>query len=188
MQSRQHHQLEVRGFLQKHFSSQSWEFELPEGSGNETYIARSNGHACFVKLGAQATRYQVMASIGLTPQVLAAGSLEDGTSIIVQAYIAGRKPVWKDYRIRLEQFANAINKAHHCLEVKAILPKVSSDLYSVAGMEALARIRQRWAHYKARVPAVTGFVDESLDYLGQQVRDFQGAGLVASHNDICNAN
>jgi thiamine kinase-like enzyme len=31
-------------------------------------------------------------------------------------------------------------------------------------------------------------VDEGLGYLREQVQDFQGAGLVASHNDICNAN
>jgi thiamine kinase-like enzyme len=188
MQNRQQHQREVQAFLQKHFSNQSWEFALPEGSGNETYLARSNEHTCFVKLGVQATKYQAMASIGLTPQVLAVGSLEDDTSIIVQAYIAGRKPSRRDYHIHLEQFASAINKAHHSPEVKQVLPKVSSDLYSVIGLESLARIQRRWERYKAQVPEVADFIDESLVVLRQQVMDFQGTGLVASHNDICNAN
>jgi len=188
MQNRQQHQREVQAFLQKHFSNQSWEFALPEGSGNETYLARSHEHTCFVKLGVQATKYQAMASIGLTPQVLAVGSLEDDTSIIVQAYIAGRKPSRRDYHIHLEQFASAINKAHHSPEVKQVLPKVSSDLYSVIGLESLARIQRRWERYKAQVPEVADFIDESLVVLRQQVMDFQGTGLVASHNDICNAN
>ena len=52
----------------------------------------------------------------------------------------------------------------------------------------LTSIQQRWKYFRAQVPKEANFVDESLDYLEQQVRDFQGTGLVASHNDICNAN
>lgn len=32
------------------------------------------------------------------------------------------------------------------------------------------------------------FVDESIDYLKKQIGQFQGAGLAASHNDVCNGN
>ena len=187
MQDRQQHQQEVQAFLQKDFSShQSWEFALPNGSGNETYFVRSNGQAYFVKLGAQVTKYQAVASIGLTPEVLAVGTLGDGTSIIVQPYIVGRKPSRRDYHNRLEQFATAINKVHHDPELKRVLPTVSSDTYSGVGLEALDHIQQRWEHYKKQVPKLAGFVDESLDKLEQQVVNFQGTGLVASHNDICN--
>lgn len=188
MQNRQQHQQEVQVFLQQRFSNQPWELTLPKGSGHETYFARCNEHAYFVKLGVQATKYQVVASMGLTPQVVAADFLRDGTSIIVQPYIAGRKPSRNDYHIRLEQFASAINQLHHNTEVKQVLPKISSNLYSVAGLESLAHIQQKWDRYRLKVPHVMDFIDESLDYLRQQVKDFQGTGLVASHNDICNAN
>jgi len=188
MQNRLQHQQEVQVFLQQHFSNQSWELTLPNGSGNETYFAQCNGHTYFVKLGVQAIKYQAVASIGLTPQVLAAASLGDETSIIVQPYIAGKKPSQRDYHNRLEQFASAINQIHHSAEVKQVLPTVSSDHYSVVGLGSLAYIQQKWEHHKAKVPDVADFVDESLDYLRQQVKDFQGTGLVASHNDICNAN
>ena len=126
--------------------------------------------------------------MGLTPQVLAFGSLGDGTSIIVQAYIAGRTPSRRDYHIHLEQFATAINRVHHTPDLKQILPQASSEYYRVTGAASLAHIREKWECYKAQVPEVANFVDESLDDLGQQVKGFQGAGLVASHNDICNAN
>ena len=186
--SRQQHHQEVQVFLQQHFSNQPWELTLPNGSGNETYFARCNQHSYFVKLSVQATRYQVAASIGLTPQVLALGSLGDGTSIIVQPYIAGKRPSRRDYHIHLEQFASAINQIHHSAEVKQILPKVSSNLYSAAALESLTHIQQKWERHKPQVPGVADFIDENLDYLRQQVMDFQGTGLVASHNDICNAN
>lgn len=188
MQNRQHHQQEVHGFLQKHFGFTHWEFTFPGGSGNETYFAHSSERACFVKLGVEIARYQAMTTIGLSPQVLAAGYLEDGTSIVVQPYIAGRNPSRRDYRIHLDQFATAIHKMHRSPEVKQVLPKAPSDLYREAGLESLTRIRRRWEHYRPLVPGVADFIDESLAYLAQQVQGFQGSGLAASHNDICNAN
>jgi thiamine kinase-like enzyme len=188
MQNRRQHQQEVKGFLQKHSLGHHWRFALPIGSGHETYFAHGNEHTYFVKLGVQIARYQAMASLGLTPQVLAAGYLEDGVSIVVQHYLAGRNPSRKDYRLLLEQFAATINRMHHSPELQRVLPEVSSDLYSAVGLELLSSIQQRWQYYRAQVPEVADFVDESLAYLTRQVQSFPGAGLVASHNDICNAN
>ncbi len=188
MQNRQQHQQEVQAFLQQRFSNQPWELTLPKGSGHETYFAQCNEHIYFVKLGVQTTKYQVVASIGLTPQVLAVDSLIDGTSIIVQSYITGKSPSRNDYHIRLEQFALAIKQIHHNPEVKQVLPKVSSNLYSVVGLESLAHIQQKWERHKSKVPSVADFIDESFAYIRQEIKGFQGTGLVASHNDICNAN
>src|SRR5262245_60707686 len=99
MENRQQHKQEVQIFLQQHFPNQSWDFALPSGSGNEKYFARCNEQSYFVKLGVQATRYQVVASMGLTPQVLMTGSLRDGTPIIVQPQIVGKSPSRRDYHI-----------------------------------------------------------------------------------------
>jgi len=188
MQNRQEHLQEVHTFLQRHFSNQSWEFTLPHGSGNETYFAWCNGHKYFVKLGVQATKYQVVASIGLTPHILAAEYLADGTSVIVQPYITGKRPSQRDYHVQLEKFASVINQLHHSAEVKKVLPNVSSDLYRAAGLESLDHIKQKWVRHKSQVTEVADFIDECLDHLRRQVTNFQGTGLVASHNDICNAN
>ena len=188
MQDRQRHQREVRAFLQKHFFIRDWKLTLPHGWGNETYYATSNQQAYFVKLGVQISRYQIMASIGLTPQLLAAGSLDDGVSILVQPFITGRNPSPRDYQTHIEQIAGIIDRVHHNLAVQRVLPAVSSDLYSVAGSQALARLQQRWNFYRVQVPQVAEFVDESLSYLAGQVQLFSGIDLVASHNDICNAN
>jgi hypothetical protein len=73
MRDRQYHQQEVLAFLQKRFSSHHWDLTLPKGSGNETYFANGNGHAYFVKLEAPEANYQAMASMGLTPPVIATG-------------------------------------------------------------------------------------------------------------------
>src|ERR1051325_938011 len=163
MQNRQQHQQEVQTCVQQHFSNQSWALTLPAGSGNETYFAQCNGHTYFVKLGAQVAKYQVVASIGLTPQVLVAEYLRDGTSIVVQPYIAGKRPSRRDYRIHLEQFAAAINQLHQSAEVKQLLPEVSSDLHKVVGLESLTHLQQKWERHKLQVPDVADFIDESLD-------------------------
>lgn len=188
MRNRQRRRQEVQAVLQKHFSSQVWELTIPEGSGNETYFARCRGHHYFVKLGTLATKYQVVASIGLTPPVLVADTLADGTSILVQPYIDGKKPSRREYHSHLEQFASAIEQIHHSLEVKEVLPEAPSSSYRVAGLAALEHIQQKWERYKPQVPNVAGFIDESLDHLRNQITKFQGSGLVASHNDLCNAN
>jgi hypothetical protein len=69
-----------------------------------------------------------MSSIGLTPPVLASGYLEDGTSLVVQPYIKGKKPTRKDYRLYIKQIATTINRMHRSAEIKQVLPEASSDL------------------------------------------------------------
>jgi hypothetical protein len=188
MQNRQKHQQEVLTFLQKHVSPQTWEFSLPHGWGNETYFARSREKHCFIKLGIQIERYRVMASIGLTPPLLTAGQLVDGTSIIVQDAIDGRMPSRKDYRDHLEQFATAIKTFHQSPELQRSLPPVPSGSYNILAYQALEQLRRKWQVHRALVPSVAGFIDESLDELGRQVHKFQGQGAVASHNDINQGN
>ena len=39
MLERNRHQQEVEAFLKRHFSSRVWEFSIPHGRGNETYLA-----------------------------------------------------------------------------------------------------------------------------------------------------
>jgi len=186
--NRQPHRQEVHAFLQKHFGITYWDFAIPNGSGNETYFVNGNEQRYFIKVGVQIERYQAMDALGLIPPVLLTGYLTDGVSIIVQAYIAGRTPSRKDFQTQLEQIATMISRTHHGAEVKRVLPEASSNTYRDLGLAVLTGIQQRWEAYQAQVPEVAEFVEASLADLHQQVQSFQGAGLVASHNDICNAN
>ena len=110
MPDRQEHQQEVRRFLQKNFSIDDWRFSLPHGSGVESYFAQGNGQSYFVKVGVQAERYLAMAEIGLTPSVLVDGQLDNGLSVIVQPFIAGRRPSRLDYWDQLMEVAGLIRK------------------------------------------------------------------------------
>jgi thiamine kinase-like enzyme len=188
MQNRQAHQQEVQGFLQMHFHNRDWHFTLPHGWGHESYFAHGGERAYFVKLGVQVARYSIMAGMGLTPEVLAAGTLEDGTTLIVQPRIQGRTPTRRDYRTHLEQFARLISQVHDSAELQHSLPEVAGGSYREAGNRSLRRIRHKWLLHRVQVPEAADFVDASLAELERQVRQFTGAGLVASHNDICNVN
>src|SRR5688572_14413899 len=188
MPNRREHQQDVRSFLQNHLSIHDWIFSLPRGSGMETYFARGNERGYFVKVGAPVERYLAMAEIGLTPPVLASGQLESGLSILVQPLIARRKPSRIDYRDQLEQVAALIRRMHHHPQLRGVLLLPASNLHKEAGLRALNHLRQKWERYKVQAPDVAEFVENSLDYLAQQVNLFTTDGLVASHNDICNAN
>ncbi|HSF81630.1 MAG TPA: aminoglycoside phosphotransferase family protein [Anaerolineales bacterium] len=170
-------------------SNQSWNITLPpHGTGNETYFAQSNEQSYFVKLGAHTDRYQVMSNLGLSPQIITLGYLEDGTSILVQQRIAGKKPSRKEFHLHLIKFAESIKRTHQCEYLKRILPKRSSTLYKDVGLEILGEIEQRWEKRESEVPAFAEYVNEKLTYLKNQIDQFTGEGLVASHNDICNGN
>ena len=188
MLDRQEHQQEVRAFLQKNLSIHNCAFSLPRGRGMETYFIQENERRYFVKVGAPIERYLSMAEIGLTPPVLVFGQLESGLSIVVQPFLAGRRPTQIDYCDELEKVAALIRTLHHHPQIREILQVASSGLHKDAGIQALGHLRQKWERYKTQVPAVAKFVDNSLEYINQQVNLFPSEGLVGSHNDICNAN
>jgi thiamine kinase-like enzyme len=188
MPNRRQHQQQVQAFLNEHLSPHEWEFSLPHGRGKESYFAQGNGQHYFVKVGVQAERYLAMAEIGLTPPVVLHGQLEDGLPVIVQSFAPGRTPSRLDCRERLTEVAEIIRIMHNSPRIKAVLEAAPSNLYQDAGMSALDRLREKWERHKAQVPSAAGYVDESLEKLAQQVDQFSGEGLAASHGDICNAN
>jgi len=185
---RRRRQQAVQAFLQKHFGCGQWEFTLPHGRGGETYFASQGGQAYFVKRGVDTRRYQIVAALGLTPPVLAAGHLPDGASILVQPRIPGRNPSRQDYRAHLDRFAAIIAQTHRSPALRQALPAAPSEQYRAAGMAALTRLRQRWEAIRPHVPPAAALVDQGLARLAQRIDGFQGEGLAASHNDICNAN
>jgi hypothetical protein len=189
VQNRYQHRQEVAVFLQRHLTDQRWELTLPSsGRGHETYVACGGGDSYFIKLGAHIARYQVMASLDLTPPAIASGYLQDGISILVQPYIEGRHPSWQDFRHHLPRIATVLNKTHSSQTLRDCLPRGPSETYRGVGLAALKRIGHKWEVYRAQVPKVENEINETLAHLREEIRGFVGTGLVCSHNDICNGN
>jgi hypothetical protein len=188
MPARTAHQREIEGFLKSQMLFRTCTLTLPQGTGKETYIARSDAKDYFVKLNVDLARYEAVASCGLTPQVITRGILDDGTTVLVQPYIKGKSPTRKDYRLYLCTFATMIHLLHHDETIKHLLPAVIDESYRSAGLAVLDKINAKWFALRGLVPDSIAFIEESLEYLREQISGFSGSGLVASHNDICNAN
>ena len=186
---RDQHRLEVVAFLRSNVASHAWNIELPPyGTGQETYIAQANQQKYFIKLGAELVRYQIMAELGFSPSIIATGILEDGMTILVQAYISGRVPSRHDFQANLLSFAQIIRTTHHNYRMKRILPPTESESFRDAGFAMIHQIEHRWARYRSKLPSAREYVNENIEYLKDEVSKFSGSGLVASHNDICNGN
>ncbi|MBN1667499.1 MAG: aminoglycoside phosphotransferase family protein [Anaerolineales bacterium] len=180
---------EVERFLQQLFPQQSWTITRPaSGSGGASFYASNHKQAYFIKLGAQVERYQVLSELGLAPEVVASGALEDGTSILVQPRLVGRTPTGMDFARHLKQFAEAVGKLHRSQHLLEILPPRASQAYREVGLEALADVKQRWEQHQAAVAHLAPYVNQRIAHLEAQVSQLAGQGLVASHGDICNAN
>ncbi len=188
MPNRQEHQQEVNAFLQRRLSLYDWKFTYPHGWGKESYFAHGFKRTYFVKVGVEVERYLAMAEIGLAPSVILHGQLESGLSVIVQSFIKGKNPSRADFRERMSDVAEVIWKMQDSPRVVETLSVETSDQFKDAGFRALDRLRRKWERHRIQVPSVAGFVDESLDRLEEQINQFSGEGLVASHGDICNAN
>jgi thiamine kinase-like enzyme len=187
--SKDSHRAEVRAFLEKHLANITWKIRLPpHGTGQESYFASAGDRAYFIKLGANRERYLGMAKLGLSPKIVTTGSLEDGTTILVQQQITGRKPTRQDFQQHWRAFAQSLRTTHCSKALKKILPERSSMQYSRVGLEVLEEIARRWERYKGKVPAFREYVDQKIQTLRDQVSQFDGSGLVASHNDVCNGN
>ncbi len=103
----------------------------------ESYFAQGNGQSYFVKVGVQVERYLAMAEIGLTPPVLVYGQLDNGLSVMVQRFVAGRTPTRPDYRNQLMEVAGLVHRMHSHSRVNEVLQEVSSNLYKDAGLRAM---------------------------------------------------
>jgi thiamine kinase-like enzyme len=187
--SRKQHKEEVLAFLRKHISHQDWEIMLPPyGTGHETYFVTDGGQSCFVKLGTETGRYQIMADLGLAPRVIICGDLADGTSILVQQRVDGTMPSRSDFHRFLRQFAESLRAIHQCQALMTLLPQQVSPCFKDAGLQTLAEIEARWKTHEQQVPAYAAEINESIAFLRSRVEKFTGSGLVASHNDVCNGN
>lgn len=186
---REVHKNQVVAFLQQHVKQQPWSLDLPpSGRGQETYFARSDEASCFIKVGAESERYRIMSESGVAPEVIAVGYLENGIPILVQRRMIGRMPSRKDFQERLDIFAHILGLTHRNEKLKAVLPQIVQQDYKNVALAKIAAVERRWLKIKSSVLAFADEVDQNIQHLKDQVEQFTGRGLVASHNDPCNAN
>ncbi len=187
---RDQHLPAVQVFLRQQVANQAWQITRPpHGTGQETYFASGQDQEVFIKLGARVELYRAAAQLVLAPPLIAAGCLQEGTSILVQQRIQGHMPTRQDFQRLLRQFAQSIRSLHGSQALQQHLAPRLSHQYRDVGLEMLVEVEQRWQFYAPCVPSrVAGYVNEKMEYLKNRLGQLQGSGLVASHSDPCNAN
>jgi thiamine kinase-like enzyme len=188
MLNRQQHRKEIQNYLEGNIAFCEWSFTLPKGKGHETYFAHGKGVTYFVKVNAEVARYEILASEGLTPEVVSVGHLEDGATILVQSYIPGESPTRKDFQFHLDKVARIVRDVHQNSRLQRILSPAGFNNCRDAAFSALNSLRNQWELYKFEVGNEATCVEDSLDGIAEIIVQIHGDGLVASHNDICNAN
>jgi hypothetical protein len=190
MQNRYRHEEEVLSFLQRWLPGRRWGLVPPRwGRGRETYVATGGGESYFVKLGVRLEPYLAMSAADLTPPVLRSESLTDGTTILIQPYLSARTPSWGDFAFLLDDFAAVVRQMQHDPQVQDAIAHATSPNYRDMAVAAYDRLTARWLSNRDRLPRnATERVDNALAGLWEQVQEISGSGVVAAHNDICNAN
>lgn len=186
---RDQNQTEVVAFLQKHVAGHTWQLQHPPyGTGQETYFAKNQEQTYFIKLGAEIERYQIMSDLGFAPAVIATGFLEAKLPILVQKYVAGSVPSWRDFQTYWRKFAVILRDTHQNVRLQQVLSPKPFASHRAVGLASLAQVEKRWCQIRPQVPSAVNYVDAQIAQLKASVSDFSSEGLVASHNDICNGN
>ena len=182
------HKEEVEIFLQNRFHEENWTFLSTNGSGNEKYIAESNGTKYFVKLDVKIDRYEILSELGISPKIVNHGCLNDGTSVIVQEYISGHNPSPKDFQSHIYDVATILSNVHNNRKLQTVLKKDEINTCQEAALKAFYGIVERWEYNKKELVAYNGYIDDSLMQIKSNIRQIEGKNLASVHNDICNAN
>ena len=190
MQNRYRHEHEVVSFLQRSLTGSRWRIGPPRwGRGRETYVASGDRGSYFVKLGARPEPYLAMSACDLTPPILGSGTLTDGTTILIQPYLAARAPSWGDFALRLDEFANVVRKMQCDPRVHEAVAHATSPRHRDLAESAFGRLTARWLSNRDLLPReATERVDNALAGLWGEIQEISGSGVVAAHNDICDAN
>jgi len=188
MENQYRHKEEVERFLQNTLHMETWEFLSTNGSGNEKYIAASDGKKYFVKLDVQLARYEILGDLGISPKIINSGFLEDGKTIIIQEYVTGHNPSPKDFQTHIYEIATILANVHNSKKLQKVLKKSEIKTYQEAALKAFYEIVDKWEYYKNELSAYTVYIDNSLKQIQSNIYKIEGNNLVSAHNDICMAN
>ncbi|GAC1566388.1 MAG: hypothetical protein NVS3B14_08240 [Ktedonobacteraceae bacterium] len=102
----------ARNILQRHFQATDWLITTPkDGLQQQCFVARRGEQPVFIKLKAPVASLQRLGEIEVAPRVIANGTI-DGTSYVVQEYIAGNYPDRRWFAAHLPLLAAFMRRYH----------------------------------------------------------------------------
>lgn len=137
---------EIVALLRNHLGGKRWSVQRTKGRSKESYVARSEGTAAFLKLDINLPPLLRLADLGVAPSVLGSGTFQ-GRPYAVQEYIDGRHPDRQWFADHLADVAAFAHRYHDdpILKNLLVVPGHSIDFTREAAnvRAALAAARDR---------------------------------------------
>jgi hypothetical protein len=168
--------------LQQHFPPQSWSITRPSaGVQKDSYVAHSEQHALFIKFDADTPAWSRLATIGVTPPLLARGSLH-GRSYLIQACVDGVHPDRLWFARHAAVLAELIRRYHHDQPLTALLAPSPPQSYADHLRHTLAILTATLAA-ASFTPFTTSRFQHAWDRFLAQATQLHPMPLVPVHAD-----
>ena len=159
------------------FATSLWTIEKPrDGHQKECYIASDGSRIVFVKFDVPIPSLRRLSELAVAPRVLTSGTYQ-GTSYVIQEFLAGTYPDRPWIRSHITEVAELIRRYHEDQPLTAILAQGGAPSYRQHLDDDLALLEQRAAS-QANAPLQVAF--SQLKELAQSLDDAQ---LVPVHNE-----
>jgi aminoglycoside phosphotransferase (APT) family kinase protein len=163
--------------LAQAFAANSWTIEKPrDGRQKECYIASNGNCTVFVKLDVPITSLRRLSELGVAPRVLASGTYQ-GTSYVIQEFLAGTYPDRPWIRSHVTEVANLIRTYHEDQPLADILAQGAERSYRQHLDDDLAVLERRVARH------ASALLQAAFPTLKELAQSFDDAPLVPVHNE-----
>src|SRR5262249_34522908 len=167
----------VRAVLAQAFTTDGWTIEKPrDGRQKECYIASDGNRTVFVKFDVPARSLLRLSALAVAPRVLASGTYQ-GTSYVIQEFLAGTYPDRPWIRSHMTEVADLMRTYHEDKPLAALLAQGEMRSYRQHLDDELAVLEQRAA------PHANAPLQVAVSTLKERARSFDDAHLVPVHNE-----
>lgn len=172
----------VENILQQHFHASDWLITPPrDGQQKACFIAHRGPERLFIKLAIPVAPLQRLGEIGAAPRVMASGTL-DGSSYVVQEYIAGSYPDWRWFAHHLPTLATFIKRYHCDQPLTSLLATHGTTSYAEHISRDLAALTNQFMSLYAEELHAPG-ITSAFERLKAQSTRLQAVPLVPVHPD-----
>lgn len=174
--------LEINAILSTHFGEQGWEISKPkDGSQKESFIAQGQGRDLFIKFDVDPQPVKRLGEIGIAPPWLGSGT-HNGRRFSIQQYIGGGYPRRQWLQQHLESLGRFFGRYHGDQQLRALLPKPSSESHRDFLAEEVQSLRECISNERIGLFKSLA-VHQTFDEFRTQAEHLRESQLVPTHGD-----
>lgn len=172
----------IKHILAQHLPDQHWRIAPPPaGMQKETYIARSDQLALFVKFDAGTPAWLRLAEIGATPPILGMGT-HQGRPYLIQQFVEGTYPDRAWFAQHIELLARFISRYHRDTQLMELLSAPPTQSYADHIQREVTRLADAMAAASADM-FKTDQARHAFARFSEQAGQLQPVPLAPTHAD-----